>query len=272
MKEYLRQLVRQETNDLLRGYIVREYLQARILESLQDSGIFLRWIFLGGTALRFLYGIPRFSEDLDFSLVAPGEDAGFRPALAQVKRSLEREGYHLEMKVNERKTVASVFVKFPGLLYELGLSPHTTQSLAVRVEVDTNPPPGAVLETTIVRRYVTLNLHHYDRASLLAGKLHAVLSRRWAKGRDLYDLGWYLAERTWPGPNLALLNAALEQTGWTGPVMTGKNWRGEVWQRLEALDWEKARDDVRPFLEHERDLALVSAETIGRLLGKDKEG
>lgn len=267
MKEYLRELVRREANDLIRSHIVREYLQARILESLQDSGVFLRWAFLGGTALRFLYGIPRFSEDLDFSLVTLSEKAEFTEALAAMKRPLEREGYRLEMKVNEQKTVASAFVKFPGLLHELGLSPHEKQTIAVRVEVDTNPPAGAVFETTVVRRYVTLNLHHYDKASLLASKLHAVLSRRWAKGRDLYDLGWYLAERTWPGPNLTLLNAVLSQTGWSGPSMTEANWRREVWERLKVLDWDQAREDVRPFLERERDLALVSAEAIGQLLG-----
>lgn len=267
MKEYLRELVRREANDLIRGYIVREYLQARILESLQDSGAFLRWAFVGGTALRFLYGIPPFSEDLDFSLVTPGEKAGFPEALAALRRPLEQEGYSLEIEVNGQKTVASAFVKFPGLLFELGLSPHAKQTIAIRVEVDTNPPAGAVFETTVIRRHVTLNLHHYDKASLLAGKLHAVLSRRWAKGRDLYDLAWYLAERNWPRPNLTLLNAALAQTGWTGPAMTESNWRREVWQRLEKLDWDQAREDVRPFLEHERDLSLVSAEAIGQLLG-----
>lgn len=266
MKEHIRQLVQQEANDLIRGYLVREYLQARILESLQDHGVFLRWAFLGGTALRFLYAIPRFSEDLDFSLITPGEETRFREALAEVKRALEREGYNVEIKVSDQKTVASAFVRFPGLLYEFGLSPHVTQALSIKVELDTNPPAGAVIETTVVRHHLTLNLCHYDKASLLAGKLHAVLSRSWTKGRDLYDLAWYLAERTWPGPNLTLLNAALAQTSWTGPAMTEANWRKEVWQRLEELDWDKACEDVRPFLERERDLALVSAETIGQLL------
>lgn len=267
MKEYLRQLAVQGDNDLIRRYLVREYLQARILESFQDRGVFLAWAFLGGTALRFLYGIPRFSEDLDFSLITSGKESGFRAALGEVKRALEREGYQIEVKVSDRKTVASAFIKFPGLPYELGLSPHASQSVSIKVEVDTKPPAGAVLETTVVRRHVTLHLCHHDKASLLAGKLHAVLSRPWAKGRDLYDLAWYLAERTWPEPNLVLLNAALTQTGWTGPVMTKQNWRKEVRKRFMHLDWDKARDDVRPFLESERDLALVTAETIGLLLG-----
>ena len=267
MKEHLRQLAERADNAIVRGCLVREYLQARILESLQDQGLFLRWAFLGGTALRFLYGLPRFSEDLDFSLITAQEDSGLRAALAQMKRALEREGYRTEVRVSDRKTVASAFVRFPGLPFELGLSPHASQTLSIKVEVDTNPPPGAGIATTVVRRHVTLHLCHYDKASLLAGKLHALLSRPWGKGRDLYDLVWYLADRNWPAPNLELLKAALAQTGWEGPVITATNWRQQVRQRTEALDWDKARADVRPFLERERDLDLVTAEVIGSLLG-----
>lgn len=266
MKEHLRQLAAQADNDLARRCLVREYLQARVLESLQDAGVFLRWAFLGGTALRFLFGIPRFSEDLDFSLVAPGQDAGFKPAAAEVQRTFTREAYPIEVKVSERKTVASAWIRFPGLPYELGLSHHAGQIISIKVELDTNPPPGAHLETSVVRRHVTLHLCHYDKASLLAGKLHAILSRPWTKGRDLYDLVWYLADRTWPAPNLDLLNAALVQIGWRGPLLTAANWRKQVRNRIEALDWERARADVRPFLERERDLDLVTKEVLVRLL------
>jgi len=266
MKEHLRQLLAQAQNDVARACLAREYLQARVLESLQDAGVFLRWTFVGGTALRFLYGIPRFSEDLDFSLITPGEDAVFRSALTEVKRALNLEGYGVEVKVSDQKTVASAWLKFPGLPHELGLSPHASQNLSIRVEVDTNPPPGARIETTVVRRHVTLHLCHHDKASLLAGKLHAVLIRPWAKGRDLYDLAWYLADRSWPAPNLKLLNAALAQTGWKGPTMTATNWRAELRRRLKSLDWKRAQADVRPFLERERDITLVTAETLQNLL------
>lgn len=266
MKEHLRQLMEQTDGGLVRTCLAREYLQARILESLQDRGMFVRWAFLGGTALRFLFAIPRFSEDLDFSLVVPGEGLDFRPALAHVKRSLEREGYRIELRVKDQKTVASAFIRFPGLPYEIGISPHRTQTLSIKVEVDTNPPPGARTETSVVRRHATLHLCHYDKASLLAGKLHAFLSRAWAKGRDVYDLVWYLADRTWPEPNIDLLSAALEQTGWSGPAVTSANWPQLVRGRADSLDWETVRADVRPFLERERDLALVSADVLFSLL------
>jgi len=266
VKDYLRQLAEQADNELAGACLVREYLQARILESLQDRGMFRQWAFLGGTALRFLFSIPRFSEDLDFSLISAGTDSGLTTALAEAKRALVLEGYRIELKVSDQKTVAAAFVRFPGLPYELGLSPHAAQTLSIKVEVDTNPPSGAGIETSIVRRHVTLHLCHYDKASLLAGKLHAVLSRPWAKGRDLYDLAWYLADRTWPAPNLELLNAALAQTGWTGPTMAASNWRQELRQRVENLDWENARADVRPFLERERDIDLVDREVLCGLL------
>jgi predicted nucleotidyltransferase component of viral defense system len=266
VKEYLRQLAAQADNDLARGCLVREYLQARVLESLQDEGVFLRWAFVGGTALRFLFSIPRFSEDLDFSLMAPGDDAGFTSALTKVKRALEREGYRIDIKVSEHRTAASAWVRFSGLPHELGLSPHSSQTLSIKVELDKNPPPGARIETSVVRRHVTLNLCHHDKASLFSGKLHAIFSRPWTKGRDLYDLVWYLADRTWPAPNLSLLNAALMQTGWTGPVMTAANWRGELRRRMKTLDWDRARADARPFLERERDIDLLTKEALAGLL------
>ena len=92
------------------------------------------------------------------------------------------------------------------------------------------------------------------------------MSRQWTKGRDLYDLAWYLADRRWPEPNLDQLNAALTQTAWKGPTLTDNNWRGELAQRLEVLDWERARADVGPFLERERDIDLVTFATIKKLL------
>ena len=266
MKAHLHRLVERANNDLARGQLVREYLQARILQVLQDQGMFVRWAFLGGTALRFLYAIPRFSEDLDFSVLTPGADSALRSALGGVTRALQAEGYRVEATIKDGKTVASAFVKFPGLPHECGLSPRAEQTLSVKVEVDTNPPAGAAIETTLVRRHVTLRLCHYDQASLFAGKLSAVLNRPWPKGRDLFDLAWYLADPSWPAPNLALLNAALTQTGWAGPTMTAANWRQEVRRRLAALDWTAARADVRPFLEQERDLQLVSSDALDSLL------
>ena len=168
--------------------------------------------------------------------------------------------------MSDRKVVHNAFVRFPGLPFELGLSPHRDEVLAVKVEVDTNPPAGAVLTTTVIRRYVMLQLQHHDRASLLAGKLHAILQRPYLKGRDLYDLLWYLSDPSWPAPNLRLLNNALQQTNWRGKPLTENNWRIVVRQRLQTVSWDNAVADVRPFLETRADTNLLTVENLSRVL------
>jgi len=266
MKDVLKSILETVPGDLNKTLVVREYLQARILQALQDDGVFQRWAFLGGTALRFLYSIPRFSEDLDFSLVDIGKDADFSGALKSIESLFKKEAYDVSIKAKAEKTVASAFIKFRGLLYEIGLSPQASQVFSIKIEVDTNPPAGAVTQTSLVRRHVTLNLLHYDKASLLAGKLHALLTRRYTKGRDLFDLIWYLADRSWPVPNCTLLNAALAQTGWKGPVVTTENWRSLLIERFDKFNWETAREDVLPFLERPENAALITRENLESLV------
>ena len=266
MKDYLKQIVEKITDNNLAGCIAREYLQARILETLQNNAAFQAWVFVGGTALRFLYLTPRFSEDLEFSLAKAGTEDGFYEYMKKAKNGFLAEGYSLTIKVKEAKTVKSAFVKFEGLLYELGLSPHPSQTLSIKVEVDTNPPQGAGIETSIVRRHCLLNLRHYDKSSLLAGKLHALLSRKYVKGRDVYDLMWYLSDRTWPGPNITLLNNALKQTKGDGIVLTPDNWRKEVAINISKYDWDRVLTDVRPFIEKQEDLRVLTKENLIKML------
>ena len=266
MKEYLRRLITDTADPGLKRSITREYLQARVLQCLQEKGAFINWAFLGGTALRFLYSMPRYSEDLDFSVISTDQPAGFREQLNTIQAVFSAEGYDVSVKLNDRKTVASAFIRFKGLLNELGISPLPDQVLSVKLEVDTNPPAGAVTRTTLVRKYIPLNLHHYDKASLLAGKIHALLSRPYAKGRDLYDLVWYLADRSWPEPNMELLGAALRQTEWPGPEPETGTWRDILRKKMEGLDWKAVTDDVRPFLERGQDVRLLDKSTVLELL------
>lgn len=262
MKPYLETLVEGATSPLQGRNLTREYLQARILGGLQQAGAMIPLAFHGGTALRFLYAIPRYSEDLDFALERPSADYDFRDYLRAIRREFTAENYEVTVKLNDRKVVHSAFVRFPGLLYELRLSPHRSEMLAVKVEVDTRPPAGAGLATTVIRRHVLLHLQHHDRATLLAGKIHALLQRDYVKGRDLYDLVWYLSDPDWPPPNLILLNNALQQTGWTGEHLIEANWRDVVRERVAGLPWERVVADVRPFLERKADIEILTRETV----------
>lgn len=270
MKDFLAATIKQAATPAQARSVTREYLQARILGTLQRVGAMIPLAFHGGAALRLLYSIPRYSEDLDFALEGDRDAYDFRKYLRAVQSELSKENYAVEIKANDQKTVHSAFVRFPGLLRELGLSPHRDEVIAVKIEVDTHPPTGAVTTTTVVRRFVLLQLHHHDRASLLAGKLHAVLQRSYPKGRDMYDLLWYLSDRDWPAPNLTLLNNALAQTGWAGPALTESNWREVVHDKVRRLPWRDVLNDARPFLERANDVAMLTQDNVLRLLEKSE--
>ncbi len=267
MKDHVKALIR--PHDPLRARnVVREYLQARALRAMQGAGALTALAFQGGTCLRFLYSLPRYSEDLDFALEGDRTAYDLPRFLKAIHAELAAEGYRVELGIRQHRTVHRALTRFPGLLHELGLSPHRSEALTIRIEVDTNPPEGAGCEISLVRRHVTLRLFHHDRASLLAGKLHAVLQRGYAKGRDLYDLIWYLSDPNWPAPNLSLLNAALRQSAWEGDELTPRSWTGPVAERLQALNWERTLADVRPFLEEQDDIDLITRDNALRLLAR----
>jgi hypothetical protein len=248
---------------------VREYLQGRILESLQRAGAMVPLAFLGGTALRFLYGTPRYSEDLDFSLEGRRDAYDIDGWLRRAKSDFTAEYYDVEIALRPSSAVDTARVAFPGLLAELGLSPHADEKLWVKVEVDTDPPAGADTDVTLIRRgETTLRLRHHDRASLLAGKVNALLTREWAKGRDVYDLVWYLADPTWPSPNLTLLNNALAQFESPFAPLTTESWKAALRSRLADADWAAIASDVSAFLEKPGDVELVSEDSVRRVLGQ----
>ncbi len=116
MKDFLRQLVRATPPASQKRNVVREYLQARLLQSLQQSGAMIPLAFHGGTALRFLYAIPRYSEDLDFALEQRNELYDFRKYLRAIQNDLQAESYPVEIRVNDSRVVHNALVRFPGLL------------------------------------------------------------------------------------------------------------------------------------------------------------
>lgn len=268
MKEHLLQ-INQENRDPLQALNhAREYLQARMLLLLQRAGAMIPLAFQGGTALRFLYGLRRFSEDLDFSLEKKGKGYDLKEYMRIIQRDLTHEGYRIDVRLNEQKSVHSALVKFKGLPYELGWSMLPDENLSIKIEVDSNPPQGANLKTTLIRRFEMLQLQHHDKASLLAGKLHALLQRGHTKGRDLYDLMWYLADKSWPEPNLPLLRNALRQTGYQAAMPDEKNWKEVIRAKMEIIDWGAAVRDVRPFLEDPREAELLTKKNLVDLLDK----
>ena len=245
---------------------LREYLQAFIMRSLYESEAGRAVAFVGGTALRFLKNLPRFSEDLDFSRVS--ED-GYEPVrwLEKLKRDLHLAGFDSTIRWIDREPVQVAWVRTAHLLAEAGLSGHARQNLSVKLEIDIRPPAGAAMQRTLVTRHFTFVISHYDLPSLMAGKLHALLTRGYPKGRDWYDPIWYRSRRPPVEPNVRLLQNALDQTQGVGRYRAAE-WRAMLSARLAELDTSALARDVQPFLERPEDAALLDRPNFEAILAR----
>ena len=264
MKEEAINLVKNIANPGQRLNVLREYLQALVLRSLHESEAFQCIAFVGGTALRLLYGLPRFSEDLDFSL---DSSEGYSPEkwVSKTKRDLQLAGLDAAVALNDRKTVHTAWIKIAGVLKDAGLTGMAGQKLSIKLEVDTHPPSGAQTRNQVIERHRMFAVRCYDLPSLMAGKLHALITRQYSKGRDWYDFIWYRAQRPQPQPNLVLLQNALDQTQGARVFDSGK-WDGYVRDKIATLDIGKIREDVQPFLERQEDAELITKENLESLV------
>jgi predicted nucleotidyltransferase component of viral defense system len=267
MKDRLRAIVAESRGVPTVRHVVREYVQHYILYLLFRTRHYRELAFTGGTALRVLFGLPRFSEDLDFSLAGVVRPFRFDAICADLLSELAGAGYDVSERRREQGAVVSTFIKFPGLLSDLGLSPHAGEAMSVRVEVDTNPPAGGAAGLGLVNRYHLLySVWRHDLPTLFAGKLHALLFRPYERGRDVYDLLWFLTTQQETAPNLDFLNNAALQTESAPPVFTVANWRGLLAERLARMDLRRAREQVRPFLERPEEADLMTPESFAALL------
>jgi len=267
MKDYAVLLAGQQSGADQKRNILREYLQAYCLSLLQRAGVFQSWAFVRGTALRFLYDLPRFSEDLDFSLENPTEKE-FKDILVYVKKELAAAGYRVDVSYNDRKTVQSAMIKFADLLYETGISPMKDQKLSIKLEIDTRPPAGASCVTKIVNKYMPLSFFSYDLPSMFSGKINDLLNRVYTKGRDFYDVCWYLTKFKEMTPNMVLLQNGLRQAGWERDLPAEDNWKRYVIEAIEKADWPVVNRDVAPFLERPGDMDVFTKENILMMLEK----
>ncbi len=266
MKEQALSIAAQAANPADRLNLLREYIQAFTLRSLHESEAFSCLSFVGGTALRFAYNLPRFSEDLDFSLEKPDL---YKPVewMKKIKRDLQLAGFETNLNWNDRKTVHTAWVKVGGIMKESGLAAMADQKLSIKLEIDTRPPEGAECERTIINRHLVFALQYHRLPSLMAGKTHALLTRKYPKGRDWYDLLWYLGKRPPPSPNPVLLQNALDQTQGEGMVVAN-DWKTLLREKTETLDFAKLQADVQPFLERQQDALLLTAEHFLSLLAE----
>jgi predicted nucleotidyltransferase component of viral defense system len=241
---------------------LREIFQEIALCGLWRGKFFEKAAFYGGTALRVLYGLPRFSEGMDFSLLALDPGFDLTPYCAMMEKELRAWGFSTGVVKKEKSAqsaVESAFLKANTaeqvLLIEAGEeiagAIHRGQNLRIKVEVDTDPPPGFSTEAKFLLLPVPFSVRVYDLPSLFAGKMHALLCRVWktrVKGRDWYDLIWYVSRGT--QLDLAHLEARMRQSGhYEGAApLDVVTFRRFLAERIDRLDVARARADVERFL------------------------
>jgi len=175
-------------------------------------------------------------------------------------RGFTLQGLTVEAKPKQERTVHSVMLKFTGVLKAVGLSALASQKLSIKVDVDTNPPLGGVVVSTLINREYVFTCVHYDLASLFATKLHACFYRTYLKGRDFYDLIWYVGKRV--KPNLMLMNNAIAQSQGSNPRITEDTFKSFLLSNIEKIDLGLAKKDVERFLEDKSELKLFDKKAL----------
>ncbi len=263
MIDVIKQQLKDEMLPLEKVNVVREFLQILCLKIMDDKKMFDHLAFFGGTALRILYDLRRYSEDLDFS-VTQKEEFNINDTRNELIKSLQLYGLNVEAKSRSVGAVESMMIKFTGLLKDLDLSPLASQKLSIKWETDTNPPSGADITNTIVNKHFIFNVTHYDLPSLFAGKLHACFYRKYIKGRDWYDFVWYVSKKI--KPNFSLLNNAIVQTQKESLNIQEENFKQHLLKNVERIDFMAVQKDVREFLVDERELDFLEKNTIQGLI------
>ena len=239
---------------------LKEITQEIILMSLARQDFFTRAEFHGGTALRILYGLQRFSEDLDFALLAPDKNFSFMPYLKNITEELRAFGYQFEIQDRSKaeNAVKKAFLKDDSLGKLLTLKKTGfPKKIKIKLEIDSNPPLGVTTEIKYLDFPMPFGIRAKTLPSSFAGKLHALLCRRYIKGRDWYDFIWYVSRKV--PINFLLLENALKQNGpWQNQKPNvEKAWlEKQLTTKINELNWSQATQDVTIFIKPQEQASL----------------
>lgn len=260
------------TNDEINA--LKEIIQEIILSGLARGNFFDEAAFYGGTALRIFYKLDRFSEDLDFALIYPDKNFDLSKYFVYLEKELKAYGLNLEINTKQKNiesNITSAFVKGDTLEHILKFFPneenhkynHMLKNIKIKFEVDINPPSGATYE----EKYKLLPSPHqikiYDKESLFAGKIHAILCRNWktrTKGRDLYDYIFFLANNT--KVNLELVKNKLIESNYinANDKFSIDDLKNLLINKFRKIDYIEAKEDVIPFIKNTESLNIWSSE------------
>ena len=255
-------------NSMLQGYpmdtdqqrrnAIFEVNQQVILAGLYNGGFFDEAAFYGGTCLRIFHGLQRFSEDMDFSLLASSDNFNFAKYFQPIKDMFEIVGRKVEITKKDKRSfgkVESAFLKDNTDVYDITF--QTEKSIRIKIEVDTNPPLKFNTEQKLLLLPESFMTKCFTLPDLFAGKIHALVFRSWknrVKGRDWYDFEWYVKHRV-PLDFNHLSERILQ---FNGKSVSRDEFMDLLRQRLASTDINMVKADVVPFIRHPKELDIWS--------------
>ena len=254
--------------DVMEDNIQHEVMQKIALAGLARGGFFEKAAFYGGTCLRLLHNMRRFSEDMDFSLLEPDLGFRFEDYFPAVVEEFKLAGKDVEIKMKHKgqpSAIESAFLKESSDVFDIGFT--TEKRLKVKIEVDIDPPPKFSTEMKTATSPRTFWVRSYTLPDLLAGKVSAALFRKWKrriKGRDWYDVAWYIARRV--PLDMAHLVERAKESAPEADVSTPEKVIAAFDARIDAIDFANARADVEPYVMDKSELDIWSAEFFRQMV------
>lgn len=261
---------------------LREIMQEIALAGLQRSGFFEKAAFYGGTALRVFYGLDRYSEDLDFSLLEVNADFSLEPYLEGIIAEFNALGMRVSVKEKiktNQGNIDSAFLKSDTVWKELVLEGVIPQaglemrpSIKIKLEVDTEPPLGFETEEKLLLKPFSFYVKCFQLSDLFAGKMHALLFRKWkqrVKGRDWYDMEWYIKKGV-PLNLRHLLIRARNSGDWEKETITKDEFLQLLQDKIAGISFNNVRDDIMRFIKDDKVLDIWSANYFRELITKIK--
>jgi predicted nucleotidyltransferase component of viral defense system len=249
---------------------LREIMQEIALAGLYRSGFYEKAAFYGGTALRIFYGLDRFSEDLDFSLLADDPNFSFQPYMDAIVTEFKANG--MQVTITEKvktlqSNIESAFLKSETIWKELVLEGIVPQQniedvarIKIKIEIDKKPPLGFATEEKLLTRPFSFYVKVFMLSDLFAGKMHALLFRKWqnnVKGRDWYDMEWYIKK----GVPLNLSHFVIRAKGsgdWEKETINEEQFRALLTQKIDTVNIDRVKDDIRRFIRNPEQLDIWS--------------
>lgn len=281
IKEWMSEYDPKNTDAILSA--LREIMQEVALAGLSRTDFFEKAAFYGGTAVRLFYGLDRFSEDLDFSLLESNPDFSLEPYFGAILAEFKSIGMQVSIREKEKKektNIDSAFLKsetewkeliLEDIVKQAGIK-STNRTMKIKIEVDRRPPLGFSTEMKLLTRPFSFYVKCFDKPSLFAGKMHVLLFRKWknrVKERDWYDLEWYIKK----GIPLDLHHFALraKDTGdWTKEELTQNDVFELLREKFKAVSFDNIKEDILPFIKDDKTLEIWGEQYFNDLLEKLK--